>query len=355
MSRHQKNQQVHLKIKLFNYALVILFAALVLYPFSYIFAALSCSVTTAAACTGGNVVILRMSGSTNAHAELPSQSNVNYDSNVVCCSSISSLGNSCSGNFITVGRLSGVTNAHAQQTSVNTYGSDICLSDSSVGDTITMGYQNTNCSGYDTTLFSMTGSDNATVGDGSAYTTKVCATIVAQTITFDLDTATSDINTNAPYAVSLGGLTTTQASNSDNASIKSIWVDLDTNASSGAVIAVASSNGALKSTSTPADTIPSATATMAAGTANYGLCVDSVTQTSGGTLTEASPFDGATCTSSHNNTVGAVTTSNQNILTVSSPIVGGRSEIRVNAENSATTPAHDDYADTLTFTATGTF
>ena len=94
---------------------------------------------------------------------------------------------------------------------------------------------------------------------------------------------------------------------------------------------------------------------MAPGVANYGLCVGSVTQSSGGTLTKASPFNGATCTSGHVNTVGVVTTSPQNILTVSSGIVGGRSEIRVNAENSVTTPAHPDYSDTLTFIVTGTF
>lgn len=198
-------------------------------------------------------------------------------------------------------------------------------------------------------------SDNATVGDGSAYTRKVCATVVQPTISFDIDTATSNTDTNPLYNVALGPLTTANASNSDNSTINSIWIDLNSNASGGAVVTVVSSGGALKSVSVPTDTIPSVTGTMAPATANYGLCVASVTQSSGGALTKASPFNGATCTSGHVNIVGAVTTSPQNILTVSSDIVGGRSEIRVNAENSLTTPAHNDYADTLTFIATGTF
>lgn len=323
---------------------------------SYIYAALSCSVTTQAACTGGSVTLLRLSGSTNAHAELPSQSNINYDNNVVCCSGISSLGNSCAAsNKQIFAKLSAVTNAHTQQTSVNTYGTNACISDSIGNDVITVGYQNTNCSGYDTTLFSMSGTDNATNGDGSAYTGKVCATIVVPSISFDIDVALTNINSNAPYSIPLGSLTVAQATNSDNTSINSIWVDLDTNGAGGAAVSIVSLNGALKSASIPGDTIPSSTGTMTPGVANYGLCVDSVTQTSGGTLAKVSPFNGATCTSGHVNTIGQVTTGAQNILTVPSAVVGGRSEIRVNAENSLMTPAHPDYGDTLTFIATGTF
>lgn len=354
--QHQKNQQVHSKIKRFSYLLAVPLSLAFLYPFSYIFAALSCSVTTQAACTGGSVTLLRMSGSTNAHAELPSQSNTNYDNNVICCSSSSSIGNSCSAfNKQIFLKLSGVTNGTVQETSVNTYGTDACLSDSVGNDTITVGYQNSNCSGYDTTLASISSTDNAHIGDGSAYTRKVCATVTPQTISFDIDTATTDTNTSPLYTVDLGTLTITQASNSDNSTVNSIWVDLDTNASGGAVVTVLSSNSGLKSTSVPTSIITSSTGTMAPGVANYGLCVGSVTQTSGGTLAKASPYNGTPCTSGHVNSVGIVDNTYRNILTVPSGIVGGRSEIRVNAENSVTTPAHNDYSDTLTFIATGTF
>ena len=55
---------------------------------------LSCSVATSGACTTG-VVIYRMSGASNAHAELASQANANYNSNVVCCTNVIGIGNSC--------------------------------------------------------------------------------------------------------------------------------------------------------------------------------------------------------------------------------------------------------------------
>lgn len=182
---------------------------------------------------------------------------------------------------------------------------------------------------------------------------------VGSTISFDLDTyatATTSTETATPYTVALGALTTAAASGSNESSVNAIWFDLNTNASGGATVSVLSANGALKSTSTPADTIPSATATMTAGTANYGLCEKRNDKTSG-TFNKVSPFDGATCsTTPTGNTVGAVTTTAQTMYnTAGAPIVGARAEIMVNAENSTSTQAHSDYADTLTFIATATF
>ncbi|MFA6251398.1 MAG: hypothetical protein WC603_02110 [Candidatus Paceibacterota bacterium] len=144
----------------------------------------SCSVTTAVGCSG--TVILRMSGSTNAHPELPSESNANYASNVVCCTGIVGLGNSCSGNYAIVGKLSSATNGHFQENTYGTYGNNFCLSSTTPGDEITIGYQNTNCSGYDTTLFSTSSSDNGTVGDGNAYTRKICGTVTPLYISFSI-------------------------------------------------------------------------------------------------------------------------------------------------------------------------
>lgn len=173
-----------------------------------------------------------------------------------------------------------------------------------------------------------------------------------QTITFDIDTATTDTQSAAPYSVALGTLTTGAVARS-NGSINSIWIDLDTNTSSGAVVTVLSNS--LKSTSVPGDTIPSATTTMAAGTANYGLCVASTSATTG-TLNKVSPYNGATCIDGAANTVGLVDGTSRNILNSNSAaITAGRAQIRVNAAISGTTPAHADYTDTLTFIATGTF
>jgi hypothetical protein len=179
---------------------------------------------------------------------------------------------------------------------------------------------------------------------------------VNQTVTFSLNVALT--NTGGVQAVALGTLTTAAASGSSDAggTIYPIWTNIGTNASGGAVVTVVSANGALKSTAVSGDTIPSATATMTAGTANYGICIKSVSQTSGATLTKGANFNGATCTNTANgNTVGAVTTSAQSLLTAATPINAGVGEIMVDAENSAITPAHSDYGDTLTFIATGTF
>ncbi|MBI5221901.1 MAG: hypothetical protein HY980_00155 [Candidatus Magasanikbacteria bacterium] len=151
---------------------------------------LSCSVTTAAACTG--TVIWRMSGATNAHAELPSQSTAAYASNVVCCSGVTGLGTSCAGTFATALKLSGTTNAHTQQT--GTYAQSACISVPS-GGSVSVGYQSTNCTSptaYDTTLGSMSAADNAHVGDGTAYTTKICGTAAgaSASLTFTVSTDT---------------------------------------------------------------------------------------------------------------------------------------------------------------------
>ena len=179
---------------------------------------------------------------------------------------------------------------------------------------------------------------------------------VSPSITFDIDTSTSNSNTNAPYTVALGSLTTASVSGSDESAINSIWLDLDTNASGGAVITVSSTNSSLKSTSVPGDTIPSASAQMSPGTANYGLCVKSVTATTG-SATATSPFNNAICDQTPvGNIVGGLTGTAQNLLnTNSAEIAGMRAEIMVDAAISALTAAHNDYTDTLKFIATGTF
>jgi hypothetical protein len=142
---------------------------------------LSCSITTAAACTGGtNTIILRMSGSSNAHAELPSQSN--YTGNVICCSGVNGLGNSCSGTNATVLKLSGTTNAHVEQNTQSNYANNACIS-VPAGSSVSVGYQSTNCSGYDATLGSMSGTTNAHVGNSATYPSiQICATAAGPVI-----------------------------------------------------------------------------------------------------------------------------------------------------------------------------
>jgi len=162
--------------------------------------------------------------------------------------------------------------------------------------------------------------------------------------------------------LALGVLTTGAVTTSDASSVDHICTRLSTNASGGASVTVRSLNGTdgLKSTSVPADTIPSSTATLVAGTAGYGLCTGSAGGDSGNDAisgaaspTRSSPFD-TTCTNAAHN-VGGLTTSAQNLWTLSGPSQNAFVRTYVKAAISGTTAAHADYSDTLTFIGTGTF
>jgi len=180
---------------------------------------LSCSVTTAAACTNPSVVIWRMSGSSNAHSELSSQATAAYNNNVICCSGVTGLGNTCSATFATVLKLSATTNAHAGQNGVSSYANSVCVQAPS-GGTVSAGYTSSGtctAAGYDTTLGSMSATDNAHVGDGNAYTTKICASAAAAaSLTFTTDGTSESFGTINPgtlYATSsILNVTTTNTS-----------------------------------------------------------------------------------------------------------------------------------------------
>lgn len=203
------------------------YIAVLILSASSAYAALSCSITTAGAC--GGTIMLRMSGATNAHSELPGQSTAGYANNVVCCSGPAGLGNSCSGNYQTIVKLSGVTNASVEKSTESNYGQSACLSSSSPGDVITLGYQSTNCTGYETTLFSMSSmTTNSHVGAPADYTNKVCGKVVAQSITFSIDN----------NAISFGAVTsaTTKYANTSTGSgsdVTAFNLAVNTNASGG--------------------------------------------------------------------------------------------------------------------------
>ncbi len=146
------------------------------------FAALSCSVTTT--CNSPSVVVFRMNAETNSHAELPGQTNY---SNLVCCDAPgASLSNSCSGAFTTIVKLSDVTNAQVELGTGVLFPNDACLSVGS-GFLVTAASQASNCTGFDTTVASMSSTLNAHVGTSTAYTTKVCSSVVANSLTFLTD------------------------------------------------------------------------------------------------------------------------------------------------------------------------
>lgn len=298
---------------------------------------LSCSVTTAAACTG--TVIYRMSGSSNAHAELPGQANGNYDGNVVCCSGVTGLGNACSGTFATALKLSGVTNAHVEQNSQANYANNACIQAPS-GGTVSVGYQATNCSGFDTTLGSMSAATNAHVGDGSAYTTKICATAAggSQSLTFIISDSTIGFGTlsaaGARYATG-----DTNGSGSDSADAHTI--SATTNASSGYTITL---NGTtLTSGGNTITAIGGTAAVSSAGTEQFGarLIVNS------GTGSATAPYASANWALDTGNFPDQVASGSGDGVTT---VFGVRyiGNISASTENGS-------YGSTLTYTVTATF
>ena len=156
--------------------------------------------------------------------------------------------------------------------------------------------------------------------------------------------------------LSAGAVTT-----SDAATVDHVCTRISTNATGGATVTVKSLNAGLKSTSASADVISSSTVTLIAGTPGYGLCVgsgvgdtgkDTTTPVSASPLA-SSPFASTCSTSAHN--VGGLTVSAQNLWTLATSSQNAFARLFLKAAISATTPAHNDYTDTLTFVASGTY
>lgn len=256
-------------------------AGLITTPFSVFAGTLSCTVTTS--CPTGTV-LLRMYDPNGNHAEMPSQSNYSY---MVCCSGVVGLGTSCvSGVNATVVKLSSTTNAHIEQnTEANYSGNDACLS-VAAGGAVSVGYQATNCSGFDTTIGSMTATTNSHIGDGAAYSVKICATALpSQTLTFSISDS----------SIGFGSLSTSQATyaTGDNAGsateVEAHNLTVSTTASSGYSLTV---RGATLAAADPSDTITAIGGTntaSSAGTEQFGLRLTAT----GGVGTVTAPYAAA--------------------------------------------------------------
>ena len=141
----------------------------------------TCGVTSGAL-PNGAVTVLRMAYITNSHASLPDASAY---PNLIYCEGVSGLSNVCSGNYKVIAKLSSATNAHVRENGFEDANSanypdanNACVS-APGGDTITVGYQDANCDGYDTTIASMTNtSTNSHIGGANDYNRKICLKII---------------------------------------------------------------------------------------------------------------------------------------------------------------------------------
>jgi hypothetical protein len=271
--------------KFYKFYYLMLFSVIAFLPVSFVYAALSCSVTTSVLCE--DIVLLRMSGSTDAHAELPSQSTPAYDDNVVCCSGLTGLSNSCAAsNKVIFARLSGVTNAHIEKNTENNanYSQNACLASTYAGDQLTVGYQSTNCNGYDTTLFSMSNTPtNSMVGNTSAYTNKVCAKVVTQSISFSI----SHNSVGFGYLTSAGLRYATSDGLGSGTETEAYAISINTNAPSGYTLFV--QGGTLSNGLSTIDAIGGTNLTPDVGTKAFGMRAVA----SGGVGEVVEPYDGA--------------------------------------------------------------
>lgn len=216
-------------IKYFSFFLLLLF-----FTAHHAEAALSCSVTTT--CNSPNVVVFRMSGISNAHAGTAGGSSYTQ---LVCCGGETGLGNSCSGTFATAVKLQAANNSHVQQNDQNGYTNSACLSMTS--GTVSVGYQAASCSGFDTTIASMSGVTNAHLGDANAYTTKICGSAAGASLTLTVSTDSFSIISpgTAKFATTTIAVSTSNQTGwsvnltSDDRTLSNTTMDLDSNAAVG--------------------------------------------------------------------------------------------------------------------------
>ena len=299
---------------------------------------LSCSITTNAACT--QTKIYRLSDITNAHAELGNQTNVNYDGNVVCCTNVIGLGNACSGTNAIALKLSSTTNAHAEQNTGTSYSGDNACISVPAGGSVTIGYQATNCAGFDTTLGSIEAVTNSHVGDQNAYPTKICATAsgVPQTLVFSISdnsigfSSLSPVQTRYATGDTLG--TTTD-------SIDAHTISIASNASGGYVMTV--SGRTLTFDLNTITAVGASALAPAVGTEQFGIRMG----VNSGTGVIASPYNTANWALDTASFPDLITTGSGDSVTT---IFGARY-----MGNAAAVTEFGSYSAVITYTVTATF
>lgn len=176
------------------------------------------------------------------------------------------------------------------------------------------------------------------------YGPEASAMTAAPTLSFDIDTSATDTETAPPYGAAFGPVLPATVINS----AETIWIDLDTNANSGAAVYLRSANSGLTS-SAASHTIASASADLGAVGSGYGAIGSTATQLSGGPIGIVAPYNGTL------EEVGLLDGSLRSIFSSISPVVGGRASFLLKVKTLPQTPASDDYEDTLTIIAAASF
>jgi hypothetical protein len=170
-------------------------------------------------------------------------------------------------------------------------------------------------------------------------------TTVNQQIRFRLDVAATYTNTSPPYVVNMGNLIAGSVITASN----KIWTTISTNADNGGYIYGDGLYGGLNSGST-GHTISSSTVDLSTVQEGFGIQDLGVTQTAEGPLAKNANY-----TVSGSN-VSQLTTDLAELFTTSgSPITAGVGEIGVVGKSGLLTPAANDYTETITLVAAGSF
>ncbi|HSH55416.1 MAG TPA: hypothetical protein VK983_01160 [Candidatus Limnocylindrales bacterium] len=178
----------------------------------------------------------------------------------------------------------------------------------------------------------------------SGYSTAATAATVNPSLTFDLDVAATNLETNPPYDLAFNDLLPGAVINSPS----KIWVDFDTNGDSGGNVYVYAKNAGLKSAAV-SYTIDALTGDLSGVNQGFGAQSASAGQTSGGPFLVSSPYDGA------NDIVGITDTNIRKIYSSTAPITAGRSSLGLKAKVTQLTPSSNDYAEILTVLGAASF
>lgn len=176
------------------------------------------------------------------------------------------------------------------------------------------------------------------------YSAVDTAATVGQSLTFDIDVASTDTETGPPYSTNFGSLLPGTVTDSP----ERIWIDFDTNGGAGGYVFIASSNSGLDSLAT-GGTINSASTDLSSASDGFGARSASAAQSSGGPLDAQSPYNGSS------DNIGALGTTLTQVYKSVNPITGGRGSLLLKAKSKAETPAATDYTDTLTLIAAASF
>lgn len=163
-------------------------------------------------------------------------------------------------------------------------------------------------------------------------------------LTFDIDVAATDSDTNPPFTTDLGALTPGSVTTTTN----KVWVDFDTNAENGGKVYVVASNTGLQSQA-QSYTINATAGDLSALSEGFGLQGSSATEGSGG------PFELAAAYDLTSQNVGLADTTVRPLFSTTTPVASGRGSFVLKAKSSATTPAAPDYQEVLTLIASANF